>query len=975
MFVIAFIALAFNSATKPNMITTVVAMSLLPNKNSNKVPTIDQWKVSPKDGTLTGIVTGHPVLEDGDEITTSPLTNPYFAEVGEGTIVTTVSGTKYKLETPNKNKNNNHKQSSFEGFVQNENIRKKAGEPIIDDWKIDPSNGRLTGIVTGHPVLPDGDFISASPPIENGFTEGSIVTTETGNRYKLKAPRKENGAVAPLFRKPQPPTLEITQQEMDDQMAKLDGVVAETTEKGSDSSSGGIMLGVVAAAGIAGVVGLNAVNDPNSMINTNVNNNNNANSYSNKIIVENKSNRGIAQILSSSTQQQNKKLATNDDERADAEMTRVEKGQLKEKEETARKAIEKAKQEREQRQIKLQELFQERERARIRLETAENTKKEAEQKVAANEKTKAELQQRQEELDSLQKQRQQQKQSLRLEAAENAKKEAERKVAANEKAKAALQQQQEELESLRKQRQQQQQSLLLQQQAKQEELTKAADKSSVSSPSKEKPEEQEAIEKVYEQAKEAKALSKELEERMKSEERSSMLETIQTGVKGIALAGFTGAAGLVGSFEIRRRISEETVEKISDVSESIDTTIKTLGESTEKQKASRPPSRRPPSKASVATNITDKLKFVDEIDDLLAEVEDVLAEVDVNTIEKAPTILTTDASSQISSEPIPVYFTNDTVTSQGDPMKKSLIGENYFRSQIISSDNSSLQEEYVVDPSETRLEGGKQESKSSSDFIKIQADGRRKENVEEEELAKAEETSRLQAEEEARIKKEEAAQMKIEELIRLEELARLEAEVEEAEEEMRIKVDEEARILVEEAARLEAEEEARIHAEEARFEAEEEAKMKAEEEARLQVEEEARIKGEEKAFQFEDDARNNFELKMKEESLLEKVRRNLLGVRLKEQKDAYEMILEERMMAERDLIAEELKIAEEKKKQMMEKQAALRAEKNKHDLLLYKARRTLLEERMKEQRLSFELELERKKITLQQKEEDRKSVV
>merc|ERR1711935_25471 len=169
-------------------------MSFFSN-NSKRVPRIDQWKVSRKDGTLTGIVIGHPVLEDGDEITTSPLSNPDFAEDGEGKIVTTMSGSKYKLERP-KNKENNHRQSSLIGFfmkekkveeptppllppvppgpimIPGENTR-KLGEPIIDDWKIDTSSGRLVGVVTGHPILPDGDFISASPPIENNYGEGS----------------------------------------------------------------------------------------------------------------------------------------------------------------------------------------------------------------------------------------------------------------------------------------------------------------------------------------------------------------------------------------------------------------------------------------------------------------------------------------------------------------------------------------------------------------------------------------------------------------------------------------------------------------------------------------------------------------------------------------------------------------------------------------------------------------------------------
>jgi len=165
----AFLAIAIKEPSQ------VEAMSILSNRNNKKVPTIDQWTLSTKDGTLTGIVKGHPVLEDGDEITTSPLTNPDFAPDGKGTVVTTLSGTKYKLETPKKKKGrfslfgNRKKDEPLSPppmpatpIAFKENIRKNGGIPIIDNWKIDPSTGRLTGIVTGHPVLPDGDFISAS---------------------------------------------------------------------------------------------------------------------------------------------------------------------------------------------------------------------------------------------------------------------------------------------------------------------------------------------------------------------------------------------------------------------------------------------------------------------------------------------------------------------------------------------------------------------------------------------------------------------------------------------------------------------------------------------------------------------------------------------------------------------------------------------------------------------------------------------
>ena len=108
---------------------TVSAMSLFSNNESKKVPRIDQWKISVEDGTLTGIVSGHPILEDGDEITTSPLCGPDFAEGYEGAIVTTLSGTKFKLETPKNN--NGHKQSGLLDFLFD---KENVGPLTVPSW-------------------------------------------------------------------------------------------------------------------------------------------------------------------------------------------------------------------------------------------------------------------------------------------------------------------------------------------------------------------------------------------------------------------------------------------------------------------------------------------------------------------------------------------------------------------------------------------------------------------------------------------------------------------------------------------------------------------------------------------------------------------------------------------------------------------------------------------------------------------------
>ncbi|KAG7345171.1 hypothetical protein IV203_032702 [Nitzschia inconspicua] len=78
-----------------NKVPFLFVNALIFNK---RVPVVDQWRVL-GDGKLTGVVKGHPVIPDGDKITTSPLSNPDFATQA-GVTVTTLSGSQYKLETP-----------------------------------------------------------------------------------------------------------------------------------------------------------------------------------------------------------------------------------------------------------------------------------------------------------------------------------------------------------------------------------------------------------------------------------------------------------------------------------------------------------------------------------------------------------------------------------------------------------------------------------------------------------------------------------------------------------------------------------------------------------------------------------------------------------------------------------------------------------------------------------------------------------
>jgi hypothetical protein len=93
IFSVLLLALPFIFSDTNN--TPRFASALIFNK---RVPVVDQWRVL-SDGKLTGVVKGHPVIPDGDKITTSPLANPDFATQA-GVTVTTLSGSQYKLQDP-----------------------------------------------------------------------------------------------------------------------------------------------------------------------------------------------------------------------------------------------------------------------------------------------------------------------------------------------------------------------------------------------------------------------------------------------------------------------------------------------------------------------------------------------------------------------------------------------------------------------------------------------------------------------------------------------------------------------------------------------------------------------------------------------------------------------------------------------------------------------------------------------------------
>jgi hypothetical protein len=61
-----------------------------------------------------------------------------------------------------------------------------SGPPVISNWRYQSSSGTISGTVTNHPTIPDGDSITTSPVRDgNGINENTIVQTKSGSKYKL----------------------------------------------------------------------------------------------------------------------------------------------------------------------------------------------------------------------------------------------------------------------------------------------------------------------------------------------------------------------------------------------------------------------------------------------------------------------------------------------------------------------------------------------------------------------------------------------------------------------------------------------------------------------------------------------------------------------------------------------------------------------------------------------------------------------
>lgn len=206
--------------TPPPGTTTAISINKATKKQQKytqlyAIPTLDNWEIS-KSNSAIGRVSNHPspTILDGEMVTTSTLrTNKDKME--EGSIVSTSSGSKYRLGKPkyapvaqpaakNVSVNTNVKTSpsiSFGSFMNwgkpkngtSAPVKRKTKAINMNDWFVS-FRGELIGVVQGHPdrSISDGDTITTSK-IEgsrNSLKEGDIVSTSSGSEYILGAKKK-----------------------------------------------------------------------------------------------------------------------------------------------------------------------------------------------------------------------------------------------------------------------------------------------------------------------------------------------------------------------------------------------------------------------------------------------------------------------------------------------------------------------------------------------------------------------------------------------------------------------------------------------------------------------------------------------------------------------------------------------------------------------------------------------------------------
>ena len=180
-------------------------------------PTLKDWYID-EDGSITGKINNSEYFEEGEEIRTAPIQ----ARSDAGNVVTTVSGSSYRLVGPERvppitgsvdfkggspfafapgfelgtlfgSASNEASSSTKTNFLQD--VQSKLKDPLasfmragsniatLTQWEQKP-DGSIEGLVTGSDRFEDGTFVVTSP-VNEIAESGQTVTTVRGSQYKL----------------------------------------------------------------------------------------------------------------------------------------------------------------------------------------------------------------------------------------------------------------------------------------------------------------------------------------------------------------------------------------------------------------------------------------------------------------------------------------------------------------------------------------------------------------------------------------------------------------------------------------------------------------------------------------------------------------------------------------------------------------------------------------------------------------------
>lgn len=152
---------------------------------TSDVPALSMWTQN-EDGSIMGLISNSKEFRTGSKITTSPVSSSAKA----GTIVTTVSGSRYKLGLiGNAKKKETTKESEpstlsfFFGTKQKSTTANRPEVAVLNKWEQN-ADGSITGVIRNKTGYKDGTRVTTSP-VNKGAKSGTVVKTQGGSLYQL----------------------------------------------------------------------------------------------------------------------------------------------------------------------------------------------------------------------------------------------------------------------------------------------------------------------------------------------------------------------------------------------------------------------------------------------------------------------------------------------------------------------------------------------------------------------------------------------------------------------------------------------------------------------------------------------------------------------------------------------------------------------------------------------------------------------